>query len=168
MAKSYIITILALTIIFSSCALNDPEHKDFEEHADCFVYSSEVRTENYSFGRVESIDMGKASECAKRFLRSVYLLYYDKSCIAVYNEHPKNDIGIIKDLAKMYQSDTTRLYDFVRTDNTIHLTVRRICKDQSDPYHYGHYENWKGIDYSTKPITKTNEYLITQFGNWKD
>ncbi len=150
--------------------MDDAEHEDFEAHSDCFVYKREVATENYPFGRVEFIDTATASGCAKEQLKNVYLLYHDSICIAVYNEHPKANITIIEALQKKYQTDTTRLADFVKFDSSIKITISRLCRDNADKYHYGKYVDWRNIEYSTltTPFTKTKQSLNTTWYNWKE
>jgi len=148
--------------------MNDTEQEDFEARSDCRVYKREVATENYPFGRVEFIDTNKASGCAKEQLKNVYLLYHDTICVAVYNEHPKANINVIEDLIRKYQTDTTRLADFIKFDSSIEITVSRLCKDSSDRYHYGDYVDWRDIEYSTltTPFIKTKESLITTWYKW--
>jgi hypothetical protein len=115
--------------------MNDPEHKDFETYCDCRVYNREINKEIFPFGRVEFVDTSKASGCVKEQLKNVYLLYYDTICIAVYNEHPKNNIKLIEDLIKKHQTDTTKLSDFAKFNNSIRITVDRLCEDKADKYH---------------------------------
>jgi hypothetical protein len=172
MTRPYTIAAFALTLLLPSCMylMNDTEHKDFEAHSDCRVYKREVVTENYPFGRVEFIDTTKASGCAKEQLKNVYLLYHDTICVAVYNEHPKTDINVIEDLIKKYQTDSTRLADFVKFDSSLRITVARLCKDSSDKYHYGEYVDWRNIEYSTltTPFIATKETLITTWYKWTE
>jgi hypothetical protein len=148
--------------------MGDPEHKDFETHCDCFVYKSEINTERFSFGRVEFVDISKASGCVKQQLNNVYLLYYDTICVAVYNEHPKKNIELIKGFIKEYQTDTTNLAEFVTLDSAIRIKVNRICKDTTDKYHGGEYVNWRTIEYSTvtKPFLKTKDDSIGVWCKW--
>jgi hypothetical protein len=147
---------------------NDSEHKDFEKHCDCFVYKSEINTEQFAFGRVEFIDTSKASGCVKQQLNKIYLLYYDTICVAVHNEHPKNSIELIKGLIKEYQTDTTNLAEFTRLDSIIRITVDRMCKDTTDKYHGVEYVNWRDIEYSTatRPYSKTKDDTIKVWCNW--
>lgn len=151
--------------------MGDPEkHQDFMSHSDCIVYEKEVTTEHFPFGRVDFIDTTNASGCAKRQLNNVYLLYYDTVCIAVHNEHPKTDIKTIEFFIKKYQSDTTRLSDFVRFDSSINLTIDRLCMDKNDRNYYGTYVWWKSIEYSTlsTPFKKTKDELLTTWYKWTE
>lgn len=150
--------------------MNDTEHKDFEAHSDCRVYKREVVSENYPFGRVEFIDTAKASGCAKDQLKNVYLLYYDTICIAVYNQHPKDNIKLVGELTKKYQTDTTRLADFARLDSSIRITVSRLCKDKADNYHFGQYIDWRDIEFNaqTSFLSKTKDSLITTWYKWTE
>jgi hypothetical protein len=172
MTSPYTIITFALTSLLTSCMylMNDTEHKDFEAHSDCRVYKREVATENYPFGRVEFIDTSKASGCAKEQLKNVYLLYHDTICVAVYNEHPKTNIDVIEGFIKKYQTDTTRLADFIKFDNSIRITVSRLCKDSSEKYHYGEYVEWRDIEYSilTTSFVETKESLITTLYKWTE
>ncbi len=139
-------------------------------NSDCFVYEDEVKTENYNFGRVESIDTNKASECTKRQLANVYLLYANSICVTVYKDHPKKDIELIKKFMNEFQSDTTRLSSFVRTDSSISIVVDRLCKDSTNDVRYGQYVDWRVIEYSTRTssLTKTTDELIKMWYSWKD
>jgi hypothetical protein len=139
-------------------------------HSDCNVYKYEVATQQFPFGRVDFIDTSKANDCAKRHLNNVYLLYHDTVCIAVYNEHPQKDIKTIEFFIKKYQSDTTRLSDFVKLDSSISLTIDRICLDKNDRNYYGTYVWWKNIEYSTLtiPFVKTKDELLTTWYKWTE
>ncbi|WP_407032675.1 hypothetical protein [Polluticaenibacter yanchengensis] len=151
--------------------MKEPEkHEDFMSHCHCFVYKDEVITENYDFGRVELIDTSKASECVKEQLNNIYLLYYDTICIAVYNQHPKQNIKTIEFFIKKYQTDTTRLSDFVKFDSSIKITIDRLCKDQNDKTYYGTYTWWKSIEYSTLtiPYYQTKVELLQTWYNWTE
>ena len=150
--------------------MSDPEHKDFEARCDCFVYEREISTEEFPFGRVEFVDTSKASECVNEHLRNVYLLYYDTICVAVYNEHPKGNIKLIEDLIKKYQTDTTKLSDFVKFDSSIRISVDRLCKDNSDKNYYREFVDWRDIEYSTltKPFIKTKDNIITTWYKWTE
>ncbi len=172
MTKLCTIITFSLSLLLNSCMylMKDTEHKEFETHSDCRVYKREVATQNYSFGRVEFIDTTKASVCAKEQLKNLYLLYYDTICVAVYNENPKTNINLIEDLIKRYQTDTTRLADFVKFDSSIRITVSRFCKDRLDKKYYGEYVDWKDIEYSTLAthFTMTKESLITTWYKWTE
>lgn len=159
-----------LVFLFIVCSCKDTENEDFESHSDCFVYNSEVDTENYPFGIVAFIDTAKASGCAKAQLKNLYLLYYDTICVAVYNQHPKQNIRTIELFIKKYQTDTTRLSKFVQFGSDIVLTVDRLCKDKSDKYHYGKYVWWRGIEYSTltNPYRKTKDELLQTWYKWNE
>ncbi|HLU84267.1 MAG TPA: hypothetical protein VKZ45_02235, partial [Vicingaceae bacterium] len=122
------ILIIGLSFSLSSCTIGELEkHEDFMSRSDCFVYKNEVEVEDYDFGRVEFIDTTKASGCVKTQLSNVYLLYQDTTCIAVYNQHPKNNITDIERFKKMYRTDTTQLSDYVKFDTGITLTISRLC-----------------------------------------
>lgn len=138
--------------------------------SDCFVYQDEIKAENFKFGRVESIDTSNASECVKMYLSNVYLLYVDSICVAVYNNHPKNNIELIKMFINEFQSDTTRLASFVRSDSSIKIMVDRLCKDSTHDVRYGQYVDWREKEYSTKTssLTKTRDDLITMWYEWKE
>jgi hypothetical protein len=154
--------------IFSSC--EDTENKDFEAHCDCMVYNSDVKAERYPFGIVAFIDSAKAKGCIKDQLNNFYLLYYDTINVAVYNQHPKQNIRTIEFFIKKYQTDTTRLYDFVQFDSSVRLTVERLCKDKSEKYQNGEYVWWRSIEYSTltKPYQKTKDELLQTWYKWKE
>lgn len=156
--------------LFIFCSCNRTENKDFEAHSDCYVYNDEVKTENYSFGQVAFIDTANASGCAKSQLKDVYLLYYDTICVAVYNQHPKQNIKTIEYFIKKYQTDTTRLSDFVQFDSSIRITVDRLCKDQNDKTYNRTYVWWRDIEYSTltKPYQKTKDELLQTWYKWTE
>ena len=139
-------------------------------HCDCFVYKNEVETEDFDFGRVEFIDTSKASGCVKEQLNNVYLLYYDTICVAVYNQHPKDNIKIIESVIKNYQTDTTKLADFVKFDSRIRITVSRLCKDKSDNYRFGEYVDWRDIEFNTitNKLVKTKDTIITTWYKWTE
>lgn len=136
--------------------------------SDCTVYTDEVKSEPMPHGHVEYIDTTKASSCAKEQLKNVYLLYYDTIHVAILNQHPKDNFKVIQNLIKAYQSDTTRLSEFVRFDSSIRITVDRLCKDQAAKNYYNEYVNWRDIEYSTltKPFIKTKDELITSLYKW--
>jgi hypothetical protein len=142
--------------------------EDFMAQSDCFVYTNEVKSESISHGHVEYIDTTRASGCAKEQLKNVYLLYYDTICIAVLNQHPRKNFKLIQSLIRNYQTDTTRLAEFVRLDSSIRITVNRKCKEQTNVYHYNKYVEWRHIEYSTltKPFIKTKDSLVTIWCNW--
>ena len=146
------------------------KHQDFMSHCDCFVYKNEVETEDFEFGRVEFIDTSIASGCVKEQLSNVYLLYYDTICVAVYNQHPKDNIKTIESVIKNYQTDTTKLADFVKFDSSIRLTVSRLCKDKSDDYHFGVYIEWRDIEFNTitNKLVKTKDTIITTWYKWTE
>lgn len=147
------------------------EHQDFMSRSDCFVYKNEVEVENYDFGRVEFIDTTKASGCVKTQLSNVYLLYQDTTCIAVYNQHPKNNITDIEKFKKMYMTDTTQLSDYIKFDSSLTLTISRLCKDsRNENFYYDKYVEWRVIKYSTitKPYTQTSKELITTWYKWTE
>jgi hypothetical protein len=150
--------------------MSDPEHKDFETYCDCFVYNREINKETFPFGRVEFVDTRKASGCVKKQLKNVYLLYYDSNCVAVYNEHPKDNIKLIQDLIIKFQTDTTKLSDFAKSDSNIRITIDRLCKDKTDKDHYGEYAHWRNIEYSIfeKPFMKTKDDIITTWYKWTE
>jgi hypothetical protein len=165
--------ILTFGLIFSltSCFMKVQEkHQDFMNHCDCFVYENEVKSEIFSFGRVEFIDTSIASGCVKEQLKNVYLLHYDTICVAVYNIHPKNNIKLVEELIKKYQTDTTRLSDFVKFDSSIRITVDRLCKDKNDNIYKGKYVWWRDIEYSTmtKPYQKTKDELLQTWYKWTE
>lgn len=173
MKRRITITFIALTLLLSSCMniMKEPEkHKDFMSHCDCFVYENEVETENYDFGRVELIDTTKASGCVKEQLSNVYLLYFDTICIAVYNQHPKQNIKTIEFFIKKYQTDTTRLSDFVQLGTSIRITVDRLCKDQNDKTYNGTYTWWRNIEFSTltRPYRQTKDELLQTLYKWNE
>jgi len=159
--------IVCLAFCLGSCAGNSEQHEDFMSRGDCFVYQNEVKTEHFNFGRVESIDTANASGCAKMHLSNVYLLYIDAICITVYNEHPKKDIEFIKTFVKEFQSDSTRLSSFVRSDSSITIIVDRLCKDSTNDVRYGQYVDWREKEYSTS-LDKKRDDLITMWYSWKE
>lgn len=152
--------------------MSEPEqHEDFMSRSDCFVYKSEVKTENYKFGRVEFIDTTKASGCVKSQLANIYLLYQDTSCIAVYNQHPKKNIKDVERVKKMYLTDTTQLSDYEMLDTVLILTITRLCKDnRKENFYYGKYVDWRVVEYSTKvkPYKQISNELITTWYKWTE
>lgn len=146
------------------------KHNGFMSLSDCNVYVNEVESENFSFGRVEQIDTTKASGCALQQLRTVYLLYYDTICVSVFNIHPKNNIKDIEYFIRQFQTDTTRLSNFVKLDSSIRLRVDRLCKDRNDENYFGEYTWWKDIEYSTStiPYKKTSDDILTTWYKWKE
>lgn len=161
---------IILITLFIFCSCKDKENEDFEAHCDCFVFNREIDTEHYPFGAVAFIDTTKASGCAKAQLKNVYLLYHDTICVAVYSQHPKQNIRIIELFIKTYQTDTTRLSKFVQFGSDVRLTVDRLCKDKSDKYHYGKYVWWRDIEYSTQtnPYRKTKDELLQTWYQWNE
>jgi hypothetical protein len=155
-----------LTVISISC--NRTKQVDFMHQSDCDVYTDEVKSEPISHGHVEYIDMINASSCAKEQLKNVYLLYYDSIQITVFKQHPKVNFKLIQSLIKIYQTDTTRLSQFVRTDSSVRITVSRLCKNQTDKNYYNEYFDWRDIEYSTstKPFVKTKNILLTTWYKW--
>lgn len=169
MTRALHILIIAMSFCLSSCIGEPEKHEDFMSHSDCFVYKSEVKVEDYDFGRVEFIDATKASGCVKTQLSNVYLLYQDTTCIAVYNQHPKNNITDIERFKKMYRTDTTQLSDYVKFDTGITLTIRRLCKDsKNENFYYGKYVDWRVVKYTTtiNPYVQTENQLITTWYKW--
>lgn len=160
--------LIILLLIFCSCRRT--ENRDFEAHSDCLVYNDEVKTESYPFGKVAFIDTNNASKCSKEQLKNVYLLYYDTICLAVYNQHPKQNIKTIELFIKKYQTDTTRLSNFVQFDSSIRITVDRLCNDKNDKDYNGKYEWWREIEYSivTTPYQKTKDELLQTWYKWID
>ena len=158
--------IACLAFCFGSCASNS-EHEGFSSVGDCIVYQNEVTTENFNFGRVESIDTTKANRCAKQHLSNAYLLYINSICVTVYNEHPKKDIDFIKTFVKEFQTDSTRLSSFVRSDSSITIVVDRLCKDSTNDVRYGQYVDWREIEYTTS-LNKKRDDLITMWYSWKE
>jgi hypothetical protein len=150
--------------------MDDPEHVDFETRCDCFVYKREIKTEKFSFGRVEFVDTSEASGCVKEQLRNVYLLYQGTFCVAVYNEHPKKDIQLIETLIKEYHTDTTKLAGFARFDSSIRISVDRLCRDTSDNNYYGDFVDWREIEYSTltKPFKKNKDSIVRTWYKWTE
>jgi hypothetical protein len=169
MKKFSIFLILCFALHLTSCK-NNHEVRDFTSDSPCFVYEDEVKTENYNFGRVESIDTSEASGCAKMNLANVYLLYIDSIRITVYNDHPKKNIEQIKKFINEFQSDTTRLSSFVRSDSSINIIVDRLCKDSTNDVRYGQYVDWRAIEYSTRTsaLAKTSDVLIKMWYSWKE
>lgn len=146
------------------------EHNDFMSRSDCSVYKYEVKTENYDFGRVEYIDTNKASDCVKEQLSNAYLLYYyDTIKVEVYNEHPKDNIKLIEKYIKQFQTDTTRLANFVKFENSIELRVSRLCKDRTSVW-FGKYVKWRILKYSitTEPYVRTKNELNTTYYKWTE
>ena len=173
--KSNIVLIFVLTMLNSSCLFfmgmgESEKHKDFMSQCDCFVYENEIETESFDFGRVEFINKSKASGCVKEQLSNVYLLYYDTICLAVHNQHPKQNINTIESFIKKYQSDTTRLSSFVQFDSSLRITIDRICNDPNDKYYNNRYVWWRAIEYSTltRPCQKTKDELLQTWYNWND
>jgi len=170
MNKLSLFVIALLAFCVGSCANNTELNDDFMNRSDCFVYENEVNTEHFSFGRVKSIDTAKASGCVKMQLSDVYLLYIDTICVAVYRDHPKKNIEFIKSFVKEFQSDTTRLSSFIRSDSSITIVVDRFCKDSTYDIRYNTYVKWREKEYSTATpaLTKTRDDLITMWYSWKE
>jgi hypothetical protein len=163
-------SIILLTIILCAFGCAPTERKDFEAHGDCLVYSDEVISESIEHGHVDYIDLKKASDCSREELKNLYLFYYDSTCIAVYNEHPKLNYKLIESFIRAFQTDTTRLSEFIKFDSSISITVSRLCEHQIDNYYRGKYVDWRRIEYSTlvKPFVKTKDDLITTWCNWME
>jgi hypothetical protein len=165
------IFIIGMSFSLSSCIGEPEKHDDFMSRSDCFVYKNEVEVEDYNFGRVEFIDTTKASGCVKTQLSNVYLLYQDTTCIAVYNQHPQNNITDIERFKKMYLTDTTQLSDFVKFNSGITLTISRLCKDRkNENFYYGKYVDWRVVKYTTttNPYVQTENELITTWYKWTE
>ncbi len=171
MTRAFHIFIIGMSLSLSCCMSDTEKHEDFMSRSDCFVYKNEVEVEDYDFGRVEFIDTTEASGCVKTQLSNVYLLYQDTTCIAVYNQHPKNNIKEIERFKKMYRTDTTQLSDYVKFDTCITLTIRRLCKDsKNENFYYGKYINWRVVKYATttNPYVQTENELITTWYKWTE
>lgn len=158
--------ILLLPVILISC--DRAKHRDFMSKSDCLVYVDEVVSEPISHGHVEYIDTTNTSGCVKEQLKNVYLLYYDSIHVAVFNQHPKDNFKLIESLIEAYQTDTTRLSEFVYFDSSINITVNRLCKDKTNKIYYNEYVDWRNVEYSTitKPFFKTKDELIITWYNW--
>jgi len=171
--RPYLNAILGLLFLVSSCRylpLAQQKHEDFMSKSDCLIYKNEVQTENFPFGRVEYIDTNVASGCVKQQLSKVYLLYHDSICVAIYNQHPKDNILLIERLIKKYQSDTSRLTDFIKFDDGIRITISRLCKDKSDVHYFEKYVDWRNIELAEQKsqLSQTKDELITTWYNWTD
>jgi hypothetical protein len=170
MYKLSLFVIASLAFCVGSCANSEQLDDDFMNRSDCYVYENEVNTENFAFGTVKSIDTAKASGCVKMQLSNVYLLYIDTICVAVYKDHPKKNIDFIKSFVKEFQSDTTRLSSFIRSDSSITIVVDRLCKDSTNDVRYGQYVDWREKEYSTKTpaLSKVKDDLIMMWYSWKE
>jgi hypothetical protein len=156
------ILLFILTVTLYSCRQPD-KHWGFMAQSDCLVYDDEVISEPIAHGHVEYIDTLHESGCAKEQLRNVYLLYYDSICVAVYNQHPRENFSTIEHFIRTYQTDTTRLGDFARFDSSIRITIRRFCKDKEDEQHYGKFKEWREVKFAIRNnefIKKEDELLV--------
>lgn len=161
--------VFILTATLYSCRAPD-KHPDFMVYSDCDVYVDEVRSEPISHGHLEIIDTLQASDCAKEQLRNVYLLYYDSICVAVYNQHPRENFSAIERFIRACQTDTTRLGDFARFDSTIRITVRRLLKDKEQGAYYGKFKEWRLMQYAIRgnEFIKTEDELLDDYVHWRE
>lgn len=139
-------------------------------YSDCDVYVDEVHSEPISHGHVEIIDTLQASDCAKEQLRNMYLLYYDSICVAVYNQHPRENFSTIEHFIQTYKTDTTRLGDFARFDSSIRITIRRLCKDKEQELYYGRFKEWREMSYAIRnnEFIKTKDELLDVYVHWRE
>jgi hypothetical protein len=167
----YLLSILALTILFSSCYPEEPErNENFMAISDCVVYKDEVKSEPITHGKIEYIDTTIASGCVIRQLKNVYLLYYDTICVTTYNRNPRNNFKQIERFIKLYHSDTTQLSKFSSLNDEIRISVDRLCTDLKDTNDYGKYFEWKDITFILKDNIwrKKDQAIITVWHKWPE
>ena len=163
-------SLFAIMTIFCGCYIESPKHKGFMAHSDCLVYEDDVKSETIEHGRVEFIDTNTTNRCAKEQLKNTFLLYYDSICIAVYNNHPKENFSLIELFIKQYHSDTTDLSVFSKQNNTLVLTISLKCMNPRDTYANGKYFDRKNIELTliNNKYTITKEDIITNRYPWQD
>lgn len=161
---SYVMKLIFFIIfIFYSCK-GPIKHEAFSELSDYPVYAKDVKSESIPNGRVEFIDSSIIREYNYDAFKNVFLLYYDSICIAVYNEHPKKNLLLIRKFISVYDTDTTKLASFVKFDDSIRITIDRVCEVRNNEDCFGKYSHWKTLYFNlmNKEYIKAKEIIFTQ------
>lgn len=151
---------ISIGLLIGSCNfyLGENRNNDFMEHADCFVYEGDIKTENLSYGKVKYIDPKSSNECAKEQLKNFYLLYLNSKndYISIINTHPKNLINLIDKVIADYETDSTKLESIIKYNNSIKVDLKKLCKNQETNNKETRYVLWKSIEFSQSG----NQYSI--------
>ena len=162
-----LLQLIFITISLYSCR-GAIKHEDFSALSDYEIYVDEVKSEPIQHGRVEYLDTTIMKEHHKESMKNIYLLYYDSICIAVYNQHPKNNFRLIEQFIKRYRTDSSRLSDFVKFDDGIRITLSRFCEDKSNKWYFGKYAEWKvlNFDFQNDQYIFKEEIIMTDGCSW--